>query len=34
MSAIVTDKYKSTFVHPYNDLDIIEGQSTAAKEVF
>ena len=30
----VVEKYQATFVHPYNDLDIITGQATAAKEVF
>ncbi len=28
------NKYNSTLVHPYNDIDIITGQATAAKEVF
>ena len=30
----VRKKHDSYFVHPYNDLDIITGQATSAKEVF
>lgn len=27
----VAEKHHATFVHPYNDLDIITGQATSAK---
>jgi len=30
----VAKEYNAYFVHPYNDLDIITGQATAAKEVY
>jgi threonine dehydratase len=33
-AAQVAQQNGSTFIHPYDDLDIIAGQATAAKEVF
>ena len=30
----VMKQYNATFVHPYNDIDIITGQATVAKEIF
>jgi len=30
----VSKEHNAHFVHPYNDLQIIAGQATAAKEVF
>lgn len=27
-------KYNATFIPPFDDLDIVEGQATCAKEIF
>ena len=34
MAEKVSKENNAVFVHPYDDIDIIQGQATVAKEVF